>query len=1601
MDNELELVVQRMVEAGEPEDNIALVIQQWPKKDQEVDSQGSAPTSQTSGTPSGSSEEPSLAGSGEILVGEGDTTYATVPDVIQMVDAPQDEQNLTPDRNSVLSDAYNSLLAGSAQLGAGLAGIPEFLYEVFALPQNIAADITGYEGLRADFDNIAQGEYNPLKAVSDLSKYYGTLSEDASAQVTKFDQDILGSITSGDLGGAGRQLLNNMVGSVPSMLAMATTSGASTAANIGTLGRHALTALPFASGYLQEIENNPNVNDTYKPVIAALNGLSEIVFEESFGSTALIRDIVAEKIGREGVKQFAEGFLGKALSSQGIPAALVRGGASEGATQLAQNIIDKYSGIDPDRDLMQGVTDAVITGAVMDGGIRTVNSISNAVVGSNKTQAEQLEAEIKQQQQDLNNPEVSVEAKDLISESVEAKTEQLSGLIDESREQLSNLPTGQLGEVEALIKRQEQLQEVVNDPNVSEQTKSAFTEELQTISTEIDNLITQGEQANAIQEREAETVPVVERTEGSQEVDGEVREQAETEEVQTQTQEVTPREVSEVDRTVFGQAATPEQNITANRASYERLTEGMTPEQIDADPDLVRMREQIEGTTEGAQTDVQVSDQAVQESPQFMNREQTETVNTEEPAIVTVEGNEITLPTPTQERLQRIQSRREDIRQRLRAKLGTMSSGVNPEVFGDLVELGATYIEEGIVRFGEFARRLREDYGRNLTDREAREIYNESATSLGYRVRGFVKSAETSPDISTETKLEIEENVAPLYQAQVISELTEEVSQLTEAEKVAEVQRLSNVTGELNKDNNRAVLAGIDLINQYEAEGRHEEAAAIIDSMAKSATVMGQLIRQYGEFKSSTPAGFLHIVERWVNEVGRELTARNRERLAELYSEYQVAANALQQAQQTLSDNFSQANRKAVMSAEIALENAQRNLSDYIIDIKGKDTGSVLVQILQGNLLTFKSLVINPFANAVELGVRLSRESLSSLLDMAASAVVGTPRVKTFPLSPETLRLSGRAAVEGFNRALRKSVHGSDATELSKYDITARLTPFKAMKRLINSYKLQDFKDEFTYTGWDRFNDVLEATIGIPANTALRGLPFGDDPFYQQARVSKLIQIAKREKGLRGQDVESFVYSPDAESAEIADTFGRAATFQDKTWLASNVRNLMSNAEGAVNRFLGGGRVANSVAKLFSRATIPFINTPSSILMKTLRFAVPFFPAANAVKAVYDIKKLANGKLPLEEKRKRMPALRERLYDSVAETTISFAMVYFAKTLVMEGLVSGDSPDEPERAKERQFMYNTMPPNTINISGFNRWATGGDSAFQPGDRVISYIPFGIPGALIGIVERTQGNKLREKRKQERELTSAGEPLPVDDTGVMDFFGEYTANLPASLQYFMNQSFVQSAGALFQTLSETDGRAFGTQMVRTLSNLGIPNSVSQALRAGNDYMRIVYTNDMVETWANIVAEKAGAVDDLPVRYDLWGRPVPQSPSGTNPYFFQMVDIFRTQKIVEDELTYKVFDLYTKTKDTSAIPSNIRDYYKQGDFTVRLTPEEKSELSRIVGEQRAKYAERAMRGYTKDTAKPELYVKKLAKAYQQGATQGKKIFKRELMLRNREQ
>lgn len=1502
-----------------------------PGKQNEVSGQGYQNTSPTSTKPLVTSPAGSLTEEGSYVEGydaDSDTYYRNIENV--EVTAP------VKSRHTFLGNLKNSFMQGLSEVNESLASIPEYIYRIASVPQNLLADAienNAGEGtasfLRPNYDDASQGNLNPLGALSAYSKQQREISESYASQVEEYEQDIIGSITSGNFKEAGEQIANTIAASIPSMILLASTGSVGSTSQLSGISRTSLNALPFASRSYQELSDNNQLNEYQKLIASGAKGFSEVIFDQEFGTLPLLQSVRDKIIGKEQVKDVAEGYLNKLLNSNGIPASIFKGSVSEMATELSNEIVDVATGEKAEVDF-RNILNAGVVGGVADGAISTVGSVSGVIRDSSKRQrASELESQVVSLKEDLDSSTTQEEAS-VISATIESKVNQLNDIIDSEPIDLTPEQTSLISEIND---RQSIIQDSLdNNENLSEVSKQALNEEL-----------------NDLQQRKDEVLNVEQET----------TENANIEE--------------------SGESTVEDGQVAPVGTEVESAQELVTPPTQDqVTPDLT-------------------DDSAVQQNETFTETEQVGEVNTDSQGL-DVEGE---VPTPAQDRITEIRERREVIRQRIRQRLGNLNTGINPEQIADLIELGATYVEEGVVRFSDWTSNLRRDVGdnayNNLTESNLRDIFKGSVEANGLRVRGFVESSRTNPNVSSETKALVDEtNDSTTYAPQVLEDIKQRVEQAPEADRLAKVKALENVTQNLTDADNDAVLAGISLINQYEAEGRHEESARVIESMAKSATVIGQALRQYGEFKSSTKQGYMTLIEGWLKEKGKELNDINRSRIEDLFSKFQEASDAYQKASENRSKDLSKQSLKDFYRSEIELEKANRDLGDYIAKLYGKDLGETLSQILQGNLLTLKSLIINPFSNIVQGGIRFANNTVAWGLDnMFKLFFPELPSSKISPFDRDAIRLGSRGVLEGSRRAFRKAYFGDASLELNKYDVSKRLKPFTALKDVYSSLTSEDFRNEFPSDTETLLSNLAEGTIGQSANLMFRLLPFGDDPFFAQARAERLVEIGKTNKGLSGQELERFTLNPDQESNLEATEYAKSATFQDATQLAKFLRSAMNGVNDVIGKTTNNNKVALATSKVITKTILPFVGTPSSILLKTIRFANPWIPLIELASQWGQFAKLLKAKRTPTNIEK-LTNLRRSIAETSAEVIVSGAVITAAGVLVSLGLVSGDMPDEKERTKERSFGFATMPFNHLNISGLNRFIIRGDPTYKQGDKTVSYIPLGLLGAQIGIVESTLGTKLREDFKKSKVLKTSGEMFyeVSDNNLLLDYSRNFFGNLPASVKYFMNQGFVQSTETLIQSLTTGDFDRYGTQTVRTLVNLGIPNQTAQYFRATNEYMRDIYTEDDLQTYANIVSERIGKVEDLPVRYDIWGAPVRQSPEGTNPYVYQVLDIFRSQRILQDDLTYKVFDLYKKTHDPSTIPSGARDFFKQSEFTIKLDKQQRSELTRLVGEERRKLAERALKNYTKDSDNPEKYIKYLKRAYSDGAKRGKRLFMKQL-------
>jgi hypothetical protein len=1541
------------------------------------------------------------------------------------------------------SDTWNTFASSLNKAYAGVADIPKIVYELAAIPQNFIADQLPEGELKntlstsyAELLNETGKASTPLKLLDQVSQHYRGESEAYNKEVTKFEGDIYNSIKNGKLGDAGRQVANAITGSVPSLLQLYATAGLGQAANLSTISKTALNALPFASNKLAEIEDNPDIKNYQKPIVAAFNGLSEVVFEQAFGSKAIIDDIVRD-LGRDGIDvakrkatEFAEGYLKKIFAKNGIPVAFGKGGASEGLTQFTQNMLDKYSGLNPDLDLMQGVADAIIVGGVMDSGIQGAGNILGSVKNKQgRERVEQLTTEINELKADLDKT-----GSDAVSDVLEQKTEELSNLVEGAVTTEQKLTPEQRADTDILVQRADAITDILKDKTLSEVTKTTLQEELNQVEAELDSIITP-----VAENTTTEPITGVSDVYGSKD---EIKTIGDEKQYETYVQNIFPE--SKVNAVMYHQTtkdfdlksfdksrtmyftSSKQGHFSEDGKTISVVVNLKNPKYVDAN-EITRktskelVKEYEDQGYDGLIATPEIYEQRIKDNgldpkdyaddlkfPEVLvfNPEQIHELGSEADVESFKEyerskntsniESEIIVPeqrlTVTEQKLTEIQARRAEITKRLSDKLSNINTGINPDAIKDLVELGVTYVEEGVIRFKDFADRMRQDLGKTIPDEQLRDIYRQSAEQLGYGVRGFGERVRTDETTPTETA-ELLDNTEQLYQTQDYAEIRSRLSTMDDLEKQRLVGELSAVTSQLTSEQNIGVLAGIELINKYNSEGNFDEASKIIETLSKSATVAAQTLRQYGEFKSSTPDGYIQLVEKWLDKVNKKLTEPQKTKIKELFANQQQAAARVEEALNKVTETLDDADYKDYYANEIAYEDAIRDLEDYIDNIRGKNLPDTLAKILQGNLLSFKSVVINPFANLMQFGLRGTENDVATAVD-ALVGLITSRRTKSPTLSADNIRLGSRAVVQGSKRATRKAVRGTANAELAKYDVGGRLKPRVAFNRLFENLKSSATREENQY-GWSQgLSDFTESTIGVPANLMFRLLPFGDDPFFEQAKTQRLVEIGKNDKGLEGDALERFVLKPDAKSLEEATNYGKEATFQEENVISRNINRLIGDGAKRIEEI--GGTTASASYRFIMKGILPFVNTPSSIALKTVKFAVPAIPFSQAI---YDATQLTKAYKMKDSKLKETLIRRHQkdFSEHMGQAIVSGAVLGAATILVANGLATGDLPEDKFQKKQKDFMFATQPPNTINVDGVKRLLNGEDFAYKQGDRVVSYVPLGLIGAQIGIVSSTKGEQLREQKKKADVVNTKGEAYyPEAGLNPLNFIGNFATNAPAAMRYFFNQSFVQGAETILSAVSTPDGaKNIIPQLGKTFVTMGIPNTVSQTFRASNDYMRDLYTDDQLQTFANIIKEKVGNVEDLPIKYDMWGKPIKQTPDGSNPYVYQIIDIFRSQKILQDPITYAVFDIQRKTRDDGAIPNSIDDTFTKKDFKVKLDKEQKSELTKMVGQERRKLVERILKNYT-DKTDPERMIPRLKSAYSRGAAIAKSKFRRKIKI-----
>jgi hypothetical protein len=376
-----------------------------------------------------------------------------------------------------------AFMKGINDFNSGLFKTPRLLYDAASSITDTALQALNITETDSNYNDIlvSSGYQSPLSILDRIGDYYTGQANEYEARQEKFSKGIIDSFEAGEYKNGGKQLLNNIAGSVPSMVGMALTGGAGNIGKLGYVQKTLVNALPFVSQKNAELSEDESIPKSVRVVNSTLNGLSEVIFDQSFGTQAMIQKI-GQAFVNEGkeqavkiAKDFTKGFATEAIKKIQPVTGTIKGAVEEMSTQLSQNIVDKYT-VNPDKDLMEGVLDAGLVGGVMTGGISALGTV--ALSSSQKKKAGDLMKQREELVDDLDNDNLPEEVKDNLSYKLQSIDNDLSKIDDDGEVVSFNLSEKD----KAIVSEKEQnissIEQALQDESISETSKEILADTL-------------------------------------------------------------------------------------------------------------------------------------------------------------------------------------------------------------------------------------------------------------------------------------------------------------------------------------------------------------------------------------------------------------------------------------------------------------------------------------------------------------------------------------------------------------------------------------------------------------------------------------------------------------------------------------------------------------------------------------------------------------------------------------------------------------------------------------------------------------------------------------------------------------------------------------------------------------------------------------------------------------------------------------------------------------------------------------------------------------------------------------------------------------------
>jgi hypothetical protein len=832
------------------------------------------------------------------------------------------------------------------------------------------------------------------------------------------------------------------------------------------------------------------------------------------------------------------------------------------------------------------------------------------------------------------------------------------------------------------------------------------------------------------------------------------------------------------------------------------------------------------------------------------------------------------------------------------------------------------------------------------------------------KTRAFAGRVAEAEQLPTEVRETVGQSPESQYTQQNVGEVVDRASSMS----------LSQLNADLaDTSSNTRVASGMEIFGRQIRSGDMAGASSTALALAKSGTSWGQLINQFKLLNSSTPEGLVLLVQNSLaNRNRKPMTAEQSKILLDAGSKLKLANDEVLAAGRVARDAFAANDLNTINKSlkQLDLADAKRSEVDAILNeqlakINPADAADLFISMVQGSVMGPISIIRNVVGNAINYPLRELGDAGAAAID----ATFSKDKNNSFNIRARTIdRIN--AIYKSLPAATKTVLKGSNAMPYEPgTDIGNPLNFQRAWRRIAEDMAAGKIGSALSP------RNLTEATIGILPDIMLRLTQATDIPF-RQAERARIIGEIGRAKGLSEGQIQIAVRDPKLAFVTDAEAQRGRRGFSEDDLATIETESLKSifQQDNKATKFVAG---ANRLIKEFGpNAYVPyrlislFQKTPINVAAEALQFT----PAGALINDW--------GKMTARER--NIAASRIAVG---AMVTTAFGYLY-SKGIITPNL---DTAGETNKARELAKAGGVMPPGTINLSALTRLVNGKDPKFQGGDTVVDLSSLGTAGAL-GIMAGTSLRQLERGRSNEEVATSLFKAVPT-----------------SGLNFVMEQQFLKGTSDFIKLLSQESTNS----MDRWLKSLAVtaaspvaPAILGAVRRAERDKLPAIGGQSFIKDTVDELNQRYAALglaipgvkdpNAMPVRRDLWGSAVEQTPKGSNPWVYQFFNAWKARDIDADPLNTSIYTIWRRTADNSAIPSvpSPSLTWKQKTYD-RMSPEQYDRYTELVGNYRRLRAEQEFMKARFQQGGDERKLKLLQRAYDDGLLIAKKQFVRELI------